>query len=280
VPVAAIALLSAGGALAVWKPWNRVPEAAAPVAVMPAKATPVRAGEPTVVLRQVAPAKKQPDDNHPARSISSPPEVTPLPLVSKAEVPTEQEDDAELPLPPPVAKSATNPTPFETAILRGHEQMRSRDYPGAIQSFTKAIGLRPNYAPAYFSLGAAHQNLDQNEAAVQNYSEAIRLAPEMALAFAGRGVCLVRLRRDPDALADFQRALELKPDLASALNGRGGIHFRRKHYRMALADFDAAIKSNPRLARAYLNRARTKETMGDPRSAADDRQRGEELRKR
>jgi tetratricopeptide (TPR) repeat protein len=64
------------------------------------------------------------------------------------------------------------------------------------------------------------------------------------------------------------------------LNGRGGIHFRRKHYRMALADFDAAIKSNPRLARAYMNRARTKEGLGDSRSAADDRQRGEELRKR
>ena len=164
-------------------------------------------------------------------------------------------EEAELLPPPPVPKTGTNPTPFETAIQRGHEQMKSKDYPGAIQSFTKAIALRPNYAPAYYSRGVAHQNLEHNEVAIQNYSEAIRLAPDMAPAYAARGVCLVRLHRDPDALIDFQRALELKPGLAFALNGRGGVHFRRKQYRMALADYDAAIKNNPRFAQAYLNRA-------------------------
>jgi Flp pilus assembly protein TadD len=279
VPAAAVAVLGVCGALAVWKPWNRVPQPPEPVATAStATANPVPAGEP-VTSRPVARPRKQPNDAKPAKSISTPPEVTPPPLVSKAEDPVEQEEDAELP-PPPVAKSVTNPTPFETALLRGHEQMKSKDYPGAIQSFTKAIGLRPNFAPAYYSLGAAHQNLDQNEAAIQNYSAAIRLAPEMAPAFASRGVCLVRLHRDPDALADFQRALELKPDLASALNGRGGVHFRRKQYRMALADFNAAITNNPRLARAYLNRARAREAVGDSRGAADDRQRGEALRKK
>src|ERR1035441_10898126 len=118
--------------------------------------------------------------------------------------------------------------------------MKRREFPAAIQSFTAAIALHPNDAAAYYSRGAAQQNLEQNEAAVQSYSEAIRLAPEMAHAYAARGVCLVRLQRDADALTDFQRALWLKPKLAFALNGRGGVHFRRKEYRMALADYDAA----------------------------------------
>jgi Flp pilus assembly protein TadD len=271
----AIAVLGVCGALAVWKPWNRAPQLPDQVAAIPpATATPVPTREP------VAPTKPQPKDAKPAKAISTLPKVTPPPVAAKPVEPPEQEEEATLLPPVPVPKSSKNPTPFETALERGHEQMKTKDYTGAIQSFTKAIGLRPNFAPAYFSRGVAHQNLEQNEAAVQNYSEAIRLAPDMAPAFAARGVCLVRLQREPDALVDFQHALQLKPDLASALNGRGGVYSRRKQYRMALADYDAAIKSNPRFARAYLNRARTREAVGDFRGAADDRQRGEELLKR
>ena len=322
VLAAVVAVLGLGGALAVWKPWNRSPQPPDRVAdVSPATATPVPTGE-SVAPRPVAPPKPQPDDAKPARVVSTPPTVTPPPVAPKpaeppkatekavalpkpqppaanpakavstpAKVtpppvapkpaePPEPMEEAELLPPPPLSKTGTNPTPFETAIQRGHEQMKSKDYPGAIQSFTRAIALRPNYGPAYYSLGVAHQNLEHNEVAIQNYSEAIRLAPDMAPAYAARGVCLVRLHRDPDALIDFQRALELKPGLAFALNGRGGVHFRRKHYRMALADYDAAIKNNPRFAPAYLNRARAREAVGDFRGAAADRQREAELRKR
>jgi serine/threonine-protein kinase len=322
VLAAAVAMLGLGGALAVWKPWNRTPQPLDQVAaVRPATATPVPTREP-VAPRPAAPPKPQPHDAKPTKAVLTPPKVTPPPVAPKPAVPSEPPEEAvalpkpqpsdakpteavstppkvtpppvapkpaepseppeevELPPPPPASKTGAKPTPFETAIQRGQEQMKSKNYPGAIQSFTKAIALRPNYAPAYYSRGVAQQNLEHNVLAIQNYSEAIRLAPDMALAHAARGVCLVRLHRDPDALIDFQRALELKPALAFALNGRGGVYFRRKQYRLALADYDAAIKNNPRFAQAYLNRARAREAVGDFRAAAADRQREEELRKR
>jgi len=294
--LAAVALLGVCGALAVWKPWNRIAQPPDQVAaVRPATATPVPTREPAAP-RTVAPPKPQPPNADPtpprvAPKPAEPPErkeeavalpepQPPPPVALKPAEPPEPEQEAELLPPPPVRRAGTHLTPFETAIQRGHEQMRSKDYPDAIQSFTRAIGLRPNFAPAYYSRGVAHQNLEHNEVAIQNYSEAIRLAPDMALAFAARGVCLVRLHRERNALFDFQRALELKPDLASALNGRGGVYFRRKQFRRALADYDAAIKNNPRFAQAYLNRARAREAVGDLRGAADDRQREAELRKR
>ncbi len=281
--VAGVAVLGLGGALVVWKPWNRPAQPPDPVAaVRPATATPVPTGEPAVP-RPVAPLRPQPHDANPAKAVSTPPKATSLPPVpvapKPAEVP-EPMEEAELLPPPPATKAGTKATPFENAFRRGHEQLKSKDYPAAIQSFTDAVALHPNHAPAYYSRGMAHQNLEHNEAAIQDYSAALRLAPEMAHAYAARGVCLVRLRRDSDALIDFQRALELKPDLASALNGRGGVHFRRKQYRMALADYDAAITNNPRFAQAYLNRANAREAVGDLRGAAADRQREAELRKR
>src|ERR1039458_4945004 len=296
VVLAAVAALAVCGALAVWKPWNRVPQAPDQVAaVTPATATPVPTAEPAIP-RPVAPPKPQSPKADPAKAISPPAKVTPPPVAPPVAQPVaqpvappvapppaeppEQVEEAELPPPPPVARTGANPTPFETAIQRAHEQMKSKDYPGAIQSFTIAIGLRPNFAPPYYARGVAHQNLEHNDSAVQNYSEAIRLAPNMGLAYAARGVCLVRLRRDPEALGDFQRALELNPRLVPALNGRGGVYFRRKQFRMALADFDAAIRNNPRFAQAYLNRAHAREAVGDLRGAADDRRREAELRTR
>ena len=284
VLVAVAAVLGLAGALAVWKPWNRVPPPPGPVAaVRPATAMLPPTRQPVAPRPVVAPPRPQPHDASPAKAVSAPPKATSLPSLPVAPTPAEPPEpmeEAELLPPPPLAKAGPNPTPFDNAIHRGREQMKSREYRAAIQSFTEAIALRPNDAPAYYSRGAAQQNLEQNEAAIRNYSEAIRLDPEMAHAYAARGVCLVRLRRDPDALIDFQRALWLKPKLASALNGRGGVHFRGKEYRLALADYDAAIKNNPRLARVYLNRARAREAVGDFRGAALDRQRDAESRQR
>ena len=310
VLAAAIAVLGVCGALAVWKPWNRVPRSPdREAAVRPATAAPVPAPEsvapqpvaptagsakpvstppkgksPSVAPRHAKPHEPKPAEEAVALPKPNPPAANPAnapPLVaSKPAGPPEQDGETELLPPPPAPKAGTNSTPFETALRRGHEQMKSKDYPGAIQSFTKAIELHPNAPRAFYNRGVALENLDHNEEAIQNYSEAIRLAPDMALAYSARGVCLVRLHRDPDALIDFQRALQLKPDLAFALNGRGGVYFRRKQYRMALADYDAAIKNNPRFAPAYMNRAHARETIGDFRGAADDRQREAELRKR
>jgi Tfp pilus assembly protein PilF len=308
---AVAAVLGLGGALALWKPWSRSAQAPGPVAAVgPAIPAPVPTRTPGVA-RKAAPPRSQPQDANaakavatqpkatplsvvpvapkpveppeaidanPAKAVATQPKVTSLPAVPMAPKPTEPPvalEEAEL-LPPPAAKAGTNATPFDKAIRRGQEQMKSKDYRAAIQSFTEAVALRPSFAPAYYSLGVAQQNLEYNEAAIQNYSAAIRLAPEMAHAYAERGVCLVRLRRDAEAFNDFERALWLRPKLAIALNGRGGVYFRRKQYRQALADYDAAIKNNPRLAQVYLNRARAREAAGDLRGAAADRQRDAE----
>jgi Tfp pilus assembly protein PilF len=282
VVLAAVAALAVCGALAVWKPWNRIPQPPVQVAaITPPTATPLPTAEPAIPP-PVAPPKPQPPKADPAKAVSPPAKVAPPPVappvVPTPAEPPEQEEEAELPPPPRAARNGADPTPFETAIQRAHEKMRGKDYPGAIESFTKAIVLRPNFAPAYYGRGVAHQNLEHNDSAFQNYSEAIRLAPNMAIAYASRGVCLVRLHRDPEALVDFQHALDLNPRLASALNGRGGVYFRRKQYRMALADYDAAIHNKPRFAQAYLNRAGAREAIGDVRGAAEDRRREAELR--
>ncbi|MGA2724849.1 MAG: protein kinase [Bryobacteraceae bacterium] len=277
--LAAVAVLGLGGALAVWKPWNRTPKPPDQVAaIRPASATPVPTSEP--VAPPPALPKAPPPDANPPKAVSTIPKVAPPRVAPKPAEPREPPEEVELLPPPPPSKTGAAPSPFDAAIQRAQEEMKIKDFPGAIQSYTRAISLHPNYAPAYYNRGLAQQKLEHPEIAIQDYSEAIRLAPGMAPAYSARGVCLVRLHRDQEAFADFQKALKLKPGLATALSGRGGVYFRRKQYRLALADYDAAIRSNPRFAPAYMNRARAREAVGDFRGAAADRQREADLRKR
>ena len=313
IVAAAIAVVGVGGALALWRPWTRTPPPPETVSVVkraPETMTPSIPSPEPEVPKSVAPPKSEPIHSPPPKVVSTPPNevaklpavapdprhadprpvdppkaVTPPPVVPKVEPPkpvepTEPREETEVLPPPPPPKPGKDSTPFDKALQLGHEQMKERNYVDAIQSFTKAIALRPNVAGPYFNRGVAHQNLEHNDIAIRNYSDAIRLDPNMAIAYAARGVCLVRTRRDPDAWSDFQKALELRPNLAAALNGRGGIYFRRRQFRLALADYDAAISNNPRFAQAYLNRARAREAVGDLRGAAADRQTEMELRRR
>jgi tetratricopeptide (TPR) repeat protein len=271
---AAVLVLGSGLAMAIWKPWQRAPRPATEVAaVTPALPTPVPTGQVVAPVPVAEPAASASNAPKVTRLASAP---TPAALVEKAQVkkaveaePLEEDDP---PAPAPAPKTGSNPSPFSAALQRGQQQVRDNDYPGAIQSFAKAISLRPESAQAHYSRGAAYQHVELYEAAIRDYSEAIRLEPQMARAYSGTGACLVRLHRDPEALIQFQKALDLKPDLMLGLTGRAGIYLRRKQYAKALADYDKAISIRPNYGPAYLNRAHAREALGDFAGAAADRQ--------
>ena len=207
---AAVLVLGTGLAMAIWKPWNRAPRPPAEVAV-------VTTALPTVAPTPVAEPKVEPVAK-PAATASTAPKVTrpptPPPVIKKAVAQPEPVEEEELSPPPPAPKTGSNPTPYSVNFQRALQQVKDNDYPGAIQSLTKAISLRPESAQAHYSLGAAYQHVELYEAAIRDYSEATRLEPQMARAYSGTGACLVRLHRDPEALIQFQKSfgVEARPD--------------------------------------------------------------------
>ena len=54
----------------------------------------------------------------------------------------------------------------------------------AMQYYTEAIRLNPQYAEAYNNRGLAHLNVEQYQRAIQDLDEAIRLDSQLALAYA------------------------------------------------------------------------------------------------
>jgi tetratricopeptide (TPR) repeat protein/predicted aspartyl protease len=124
--------------------------------------------------------------------------------------------------PPPASVNASQPppgvpsdTPIDAAgfARRGAASAARRDFPGAIDDLTHAIGMDGTNAEYFY---------DRSLARARNAQ------PELAA-------------------ADLEQAIKLKPDYAEALMVRGALRLKTKDLDGAGADFEAAIAQNPEL---------------------------------
>jgi serine/threonine protein kinase len=257
--VVAIALAAAAGALAGvaiwWKPWMRPAQPTEAVVV----SQPPTSTAPVSVRPQ--PVEKRPAEKPPVKARQN-----------TAETETGDEIAADTQSPPP-----DTPAPAVEAFNRGRDLMKHRQFAEAVQAFTKAANIRPDWGPGYVSRGNAYQHLEQFDDAIRDYSRAIGLNPKLTNAYIGRAQCYVHQQRDGPALDDFNQAIALKPDAAVALHGRAWIYLRRKAYHKALADFNESIRLSPNNVPAYRGRADARRALGDGQGAQADQLKYEEL---
>ena len=140
-------------------------------------------------------------------------------------------------------------------VVSGLTKMRSDNWSGAIEDFTKAIELRPNYAEAYNTRGFASNMLGNYQQALVDCNKAIELKPDFALAYNNRGNAHNELKNYQQAIADFDKAIELNPNNAFVYSSRGRANNALENYQQAFADFYKAIELNPDFAAAYNNNA-------------------------
>ena len=69
----------------------------------------------------------------------------------------------------------------------------------ALDEFTTAIRLNPNYTYAYWYRGYAYYELGQYQRAIEDFDKAIQLDPDMALAYNNQGM--------PTATQDHDKAI-------------------------------------------------------------------------
>lgn len=68
---------------------------------------------------------------------------------------------------------------YENAL----ERFRKGDYEGAMEQFTQALFVKPNYDEAYIARGIARSNLGDKQGAVEDYTIAIEINPNNADAY-------------------------------------------------------------------------------------------------
>jgi len=140
--------------------------------------------------------------------------------------------------------------------LRGRQyfhQFRRKGYEFAMQMFSRAIQIDPQYARAYAGLadcysclhmywGASETNLQEAEAASR---KALELDPDLAEAHASRGLA-ISLRRDfENALKEFETAIRLDPNLFEAYYYAGRNFYAQGKLLEALEWFTKASRVRP-----------------------------------
>ena len=128
------------------------------------------------------------------------------------------------------------------------------DYDRAIEEYNKAIELKPDFAQAYNNRGVVYIDKGDFDRAIEEYNKAIELKPDLAEAYYNRGIDYQNKGDYDRAIADFTEAIAFKPDYASAYNNRGVVYIDKGDFDRAIEEYNKAIELKPDLAEAYYNR--------------------------
>lgn len=130
------------------------------------------------------------------------------------------------------------------------------EYKEAVDNFTQAIVLDPNYIEAYNNRGLSYDRLNENFKAIEDYSMAILLDDKFTTAYINRGHTYQNIGKHNIAIKDFNKVLSISPRASQAYNSRGKTYAIQKRNDIAIEDFSSAILINPDFFEAYNNRGK------------------------
>ena len=133
-------------------------------------------------------------------------------------------------------------------------EVKREEYEKAIEHYTNAINVKPDFAEAYNNRGVAYRSIGDFEAAIEDYTKAIDLDPEYANAYNNRGNAYLNIGNFETAIQDYTKAIDLKPEDASAYNSRGLAYAVKSDFDAAIKDYNKAIDLKPEDADVYCNR--------------------------
>ena len=108
----------------------------------------------------------------------------------------------------------------EKAIRKGNRYYKSGHYEQAIESYRKALEIRPNNAKAQFNIGDAYYAKQSYDTAYAEFQKALEMSPDAKLqsnAAYNMGNCLLAQDRFYDAFNIYKVSLKLNPENENAL---------------------------------------------------------------
>src|ERR1041385_8310371 len=138
---------------------------------------------------------------------------------------------------------------------RGFSQERLHHGAEALQDYSQAIKIKPDFTEAYAYRGALHDERREQNDAFHDYSEAIRVDSNAAWPLYCRGMIFLQRKEPEKAIADFSEAIRASPNYLAGYIQRGIAYKANNDWDSALANFEAAISIDPNSSRAYVQRA-------------------------
>lgn len=133
--------------------------------------------------------------------------------------------------------------------------------PIALRDDSDSSAVHPK---TYFKMGlqAVKNNPDE---AIEHFTSAIEIDPEYVKAYVNRGTVYFNQKKYDLALIDFNRALGIKPDYARAWLNRGATHQAMGLLTEAIRDYTRAIDYNPKCRQAHKRLAAACHALTSPK---------------
>lgn len=157
-----------------------------------------------------------------------------------------------------IADGAARPADY---LALGVAQTMLKNYPAAVEAFTKAIEMDSRFTVAYMARAFARQALAAHTATEE---------------VSGEGGVDQQLRRMGimkalnEAVADYDAALALNPRLLYAWFNKGNLYYSQRDYTSAMQCYSEALKIDPDFGPAYFNRGLSYLQMGNRKMAFID----------
>ena len=153
---------------------------------------------------------------------------------------------------------------------RGIVYLRTRVYQKALDDFTKAIEMDPEYKYAYINRGAVYGIMGDYEKAISDYSKAIEIDDWNRLAYYKRGLMYNKLGKFYKAVIDYSDALEVDPEYKFGYYSRGMAFRNMGEPQKAVKDYSRAIEIDPKYVAAYQFRGDAYKNWGKFQEAIKD----------
>ena len=156
---------------------------------------------------------------------------------------------------------------FHNLAVCQADQGRNQD---AIDTFSRAIELKPNQPEAFAHRGISYSAIGQYDKAVADFQQALKLDPGNSTAQIGLGVAADKTGNADLAMDRFRQAVQEDPKSAVAWSNLGSSYHGKGKYDQALECFDKAIQLDPKLVNAWANRGAAYSQKGQfPMAIAD-----------
>ncbi len=130
-------------------------------------------------------------------------------------------------------------------VNMGNALRAAQDFTDAGTHYSRAFGIKPDYATAYRNLGAIYLLFGAPEPSLVYYNTALAFSPQGAEGHEGLGFAYSQMKKFPRAEMELKSAISLDPTLMDAYLELGNVYYQQKDSVHERQVYEDALRINP-----------------------------------
>jgi tetratricopeptide (TPR) repeat protein len=138
----------------------------------------------------------------------------------------------------------------------GEAAYAAGNYQSAVENFSKAVRLKPNWAEARYALALSLIEMDNLKAAIEEFKQVVKLKPSYQLTVMSNynlGNAYFDLGEFKEAIDAYKQAIELNPELSRPHNNLGLAYAASGQLPLAVGEFNRAVQLRADYVEAHFN---------------------------